>query len=77
MEPDAKTIWLFRELLKEKAFIKNKFERFERHLEDQGLLTLDGKGMDANIVEASRQHNNDKEKEAIKSGFFEVSNYRK
>ena len=66
--PDAKTIWLFRERLKEKAVIEKLFDRFDRHLEDQGLLALGGQIMDASIVEAPRQRNNDREKEAIKAG---------
>ena len=66
--PDAKTIWLFRERLKEKAVIEKLFDRFDRHLEDQGLLALGGQIMDASIIEAPRQRNNDGEKEAIKAG---------
>ena len=66
--PDAKTIWLFRERLKEKDVIERLFERFDRHLEEQGLLAMGGQIMDASIVEAPRQRNNQEEKEAIKSG---------
>lgn len=66
--PDAKTIWLFRERLKEKGVIDKLFDRFDRHLEDQGLLALGGQIMDASLVEAPRQHNKDEEKQAIKDG---------
>ncbi len=66
--PDAKTIWLFRERLKEKGAIEKLFARFDRHLEDQGLLALGGQIMDASIIEAPRQRNTDDEKEAIRKG---------
>ena len=66
--PDAKTIWLFRERLKEKDVIERLFERFDRHLEEQGLLAMGGQIMDATIVEAPRQRNSQEEKETIKSG---------
>ena len=66
--PDAKTIWLLRERLKEKDVIERLFERFDRHLEEQGLLAMGGQIMDVSIVEAPRQRNNREEKEAIKSG---------
>ena len=66
--PDAKTIWLFRERLKEKGVVERLFDRFDRHLEDKGMLALGGQIMDASIVEAPRQRNTREEKETIKSG---------
>ena len=53
--PDAKTIWLFREGLKEKGVVDPLFDRFDRHLEDKGMLALGGQIMDASVVEAQRQ----------------------
>ena len=66
--PDAKTIWLFRERLKEKGVVDRLFDRFDRHLEDKGMLALGGQIMDASVVEAPRQRNTQEEKEIIKSG---------
>lgn len=71
--PDAKTIWLFRERLKEKDIIEKLFARFDRQLEDQGLLALGGQIIDASIIEAPHQRNTGKEKEAIKAGDIPVS----
>lgn len=66
--PDAKTIWVFRERLKEKGAVERLFDRFDRHLEDKGMLALGGQIMDASIVEAPRQRNSRAEKDIIKSG---------
>jgi len=66
--PDAKTIWLFRERLKEKGAIDRLFDRFERYLCDRGLLALGGQILDATIVEAPRQRNSDDERKDIKAG---------
>ena len=66
--PDAKTIWLFRERLKEKGVVERLFDRCNRQLEARGILALGGQIMDASIVEAPRQRNTREEKETIKSG---------
>lgn len=36
--PDAKTIWLFRERLAQAAAVEKLFARFDRHLEEKGLM---------------------------------------
>ena len=51
-----------------KSQIERLFERFDRHLEEQGLLAMGGQIMDASIIEAPRQRNSQEEKETIKSG---------
>jgi transposase, IS5 family len=66
--PDAKTIWLFRERLSEKGIIDKLFNRFDSYLHDKGLLALGGQIMDATIVEAPKQRNNEDEKNDIKNG---------
>ena len=66
--PDAKTIWLFRERLKEKGVVERLFDRFDRQLEARGTLALGGQIMDASIVEDPRRRNSREEKETIKSG---------
>ena len=40
--PDAKTIWLFRELLVRSASIEALFERFDDHMRGKGYLTMSG-----------------------------------
>lgn len=66
--PDAKTIWLFRELLTQTKAMDKLFARFNAVLEEQGYLAMSGQIVDATIVAAPRQRNTDGEKEAIKEG---------
>jgi IS5 family transposase len=66
--PDAKTIWLFREHLKEAGLIEPLFDQFERHLNKQGYAAKRGQIVDASIVTAPIQRNSREENEAIKKG---------
>jgi IS5 family transposase len=66
--PDAKTIWLFRELLVEAKAIDKLFALFDRRLAEKGYLAMGGQIIDATVVEAPRQHNTDEEKRDIKEG---------
>jgi IS5 family transposase len=66
--PDEKTIWLFRELLVRAGAIDKLFDRFEAALEAEGYLAMSGQIVDASLVAAPKQRNNDGEKQAIKEG---------
>ena len=66
--PDAKTIWLFRELLVEAKAIDKLFALFDRRLEEKGYLAMGGQIIDATVVEAPRQRNSEDEKRDIKAG---------
>src|SRR5438477_5608528 len=66
--PDAKTIWLFRELLVEAKAIDKLFALFDRRVEEKGYLAMGGQIIDATIVEAPKQRNNEDEKHDIKEG---------
>jgi IS5 family transposase len=66
--PDARTIWLFRELLTKAKAVDALFARFDAHLRDRGYLAMGGQMIDALIVEAPRQRNTDREKEDLKAG---------
>lgn len=66
--PDATTIWLFREHLTLAKAMDKLFARFDKVLTEKGYLAMSGQIMDASIVPAPRQHNNDAEKRAIKEG---------
>jgi IS5 family transposase len=66
--PDARTIWLFRERLSEARAIENLFARFDKHLAKAGYLAMGGQIVDATIVAAPKQRNNDGEKADIKAG---------
>ena len=64
--PDQNTIWLFRENLVNKGVIEKLFKKFERLLEEEGILVKEGSIIDATIVEAPKQRNSRQENEQIK-----------
>ena len=66
--PDAKTVWLFRELLTVAGAVDKLFAVFEARLEASGYLAMSGQIVDASIVAAPKQRNTDAEKRAIKEG---------
>lgn len=66
--PDQKTIWLFREVLIRRGQVKQLFRRFEKHLNDAGLMGREGKIIDASFVDVPRQRNSREENEEIKQG---------
>jgi IS5 family transposase len=66
--PDAKTIWLFRELLVDAKAIDKLFALFDRRLEEKGYLAMGGQIIDATIVEAPKQRLSEDEKRNIKEG---------
>ena len=66
--PDAKTIWLFRELLSEAGAIAKLFAVFDARLKESGYLAMSGQIIDASLVAAPRQRNTEGEKAAIKAG---------
>ena len=66
--PNAKTIWLFRETLKNAGIIEELFARFNALLEQKGLITQEGTFVDAMFVEAPKQRNHREENQAIKAG---------
>ena len=66
--PDAKTVWLFRERLREAQVFDRLFEQFHRALAAQGVKLNSGQIVDASFVEAPRQRNTREENETIKDG---------
>ncbi len=66
--PDAKTIWLFRELLTEANLIKSVFEQFDGFLRENGFTAKKGQIVDASIVAAPRQRNSRDENQQINEG---------
>lgn len=65
--PDAKTVWLFRERLAQAGAVEKLFARFDRHLEEQGLMASGGQMIDASIIPVPKQRNRRDENEAIKA----------
>ncbi len=66
--PDAKTIWLFREKLKDSGLFSELFLEFDRFLKDNGFEAKKGQIVDASIVSVPKQRNSRKENEQIKAG---------
>jgi len=66
--PDAKTIWLFRERLKEQDLVKVLFERFHEQLAARGYVARAGQMIDATFVEVPRQRNSREENVQLKAG---------
>jgi transposase, IS5 family len=66
--PDAKTIWLFREQLKEAGLVGDLFKGFEQHLKASGFVARKGQIVDASIVSVPKQRNTREENALIKEG---------
>ena len=66
--PDAKSVWLFRERLKEHQLIDVLFARFNEQLAAVGYAARAGQMIDATFVEVPRQSNTREEKAQIKAG---------
>ena len=66
--PDAKTIWLFRERLKDSGLLSGLFERMLSYVNAAGFRARKGRIVDASIVEVPRQRNSRDKNARIKSG---------
>jgi IS5 family transposase len=66
--PDEKTIWLFREQLKEHKIFDDLFGFFRNKIQVAGLFVEKGQIVDANIIEVPRQRNTREENQQIKDG---------
>jgi IS5 family transposase len=66
--PDAKTIWNFREVLKEAGVLDKIFERFVGQMESKGIITRSGSIAGAAFVDVPRQGNTKEENKEIKEG---------
>lgn len=66
--PDAKTVWLFRERLKELNLVEVLFNRFHEQLAQRGYVAKAGQMIDATFVEAPKQRNTREENTLIKAG---------
>lgn len=66
--PDARTIWLFRETLREAEAVEKLFAQFDAMLDAHGFEASGGQIIDATFVEVPRQRNNRDDNETIKKG---------
>lgn len=65
--PDANTVWLFRERMKELELERVLFDRFHEQLARRGFVARAGQMIDATFVEAPRQRNPREENALIKA----------
>jgi transposase, IS5 family len=66
--PDAKTVWLYREILAREGVIEELFDEFDGYLKRQGYLAMGGQIIDASIVPVPKQRNSRDENAQIKNG---------
>jgi len=66
--PDAKTIWLFAEDLKNIGLERVLFDRFNAYLTSQGFQAKGGTIVDGTFIEVPKQRNTQEENEQIKNG---------
>ena len=66
--PDEKTIWLFKEQLKEKNLSKKLFDIFTNKLTSNGVVAKEGTLVDASFVRVPKQRNKKDENTDIKKG---------
>jgi IS5 family transposase len=66
--PDAKTVWSFRERLKELNLLEVLFAKFDEQLASHGYVARAGQMIDATFVEVPRQRNTREENASLKAG---------
>ncbi len=66
--PDAKTIWVFREDLKNAGLFQELFVTFDRFLRENGFEAQKGQIVDASIVSVPKQRNSSEENRQIREG---------
>jgi hypothetical protein len=66
--PDAKTIWLCREHLKQAGAVEGLFRRFDEVLVAKSFLAMGGQIIDASLIAAPRQKLTIEEKVTIREG---------
>lgn len=66
--PDAKTVWLFRETLKQAELGEVLFKRFHEQLAEKGLVAKGGQMVDATFIEVPKSRNNREDNAKLKAG---------
>jgi len=66
--PDAKTIWLYEDILSKSEVGKELFEMFNAVIAGKGYVTRTGSIVDASFIEAPRRKNTKEQREALKAG---------
>jgi IS5 family transposase len=66
--PDAKTIWVYEELLSKSKVGKELFDLFFAAIGERGYVTRTGSIVDASFIEAPKRKNTKEQREALKRG---------
>jgi IS5 family transposase len=66
--PDAKTVWLFRQRLKDSDKLSCLFSRFESYLQQKGYQAQGGQILDATLIPVPKQKITKEDKEALDKG---------
>ena len=66
--PDAKTVWLFRETLKQAELGEVLFKRFHEQLATKGLAAKGGQMVDATLIEVPKSRNSREDNAKLKAG---------
>jgi IS5 family transposase len=66
--PDAKTIWLYEDMLSKSAAGKELFDLFFAEIAAKGYVTRAGSIVDASFVEAPKRRNTKEQRETLKDG---------
>jgi IS5 family transposase len=66
--PDAKTIWLYEDLLSKSESGRELFDQFFQALDEKGYVTRAGSIVDASFMEAPRRKNTKEQRETLKKG---------
>lgn len=64
--PDEKTLWVFRERIREVGGADALFDAVQQQLQSKGYLARGGQIIDATLVESPRQHISKQDKELVK-----------
>ena len=70
--PDAKTIWLYEDLLSRSEAGKKLFDLFFDAIANKGYVTKTGSIVDATFIEAPKRRNTKEQREQLKSGKIPV-----
>jgi IS5 family transposase len=66
--PDAKTIWLYEEMLSKSKVGKDIFDQFFLAILEKGYVTRVGSIVDASFIEAPKRKNTKEQRESLKKG---------
>jgi len=70
--PDAKTIWVYEDMLSKSEVGKDLFDQFFQEIRKAGYVTREGSIVDASFIEAPKRKNTKEQREKLKGGEMPV-----